>query len=79
MNLGTEIILRLNRIDPDGEDWEIRSRARLAVYVMVFIPKTAGREERNQRFAYGIGDAIERCARADSDVGIFGANAARGE
>jgi hypothetical protein len=47
---------------------------------MVFIPKAAGREERNQRFAYAIGDAIERCARADSDVvGVFGANAARGE
>lgn len=63
MTLGEELFLRLIKIEADGNDWEIRSRNRPNVYVRVFIPRTARRDEVMQRFAFAISDALEQTAR----------------
>ncbi len=62
MNVSDELILRLRAADDLGATWEIRSRSHPGVYVVVFIPKAARREEVAQRFAFGISDAMAQCA-----------------
>jgi len=63
MNLGESLTLRLAAIGDGGETWDVQSRSTTGVYVQIFIPDVAKREERLQRFAFAVGDAIEQCTR----------------